>query len=287
MTHTLLHPEDKLPLTCSRTGTCCFGKQVLLNPWELATMAQTKGISVKEFSNCYCEFGGTRLLFNGSQSASGQKACSQYVDHFGCSLHTGRPLVCRLYPIGRRRQHDTIEYVYEGDEFPCMNGCPEVTTLPYMTTAEYLLGQQTEKFENAQNLYLELMQSIADIAFTLLLETGLADSGDKTTLQAWRKMSNSGPEVLAAQLSAEWAELLMQPNLTYTDNETDFVEQHAGLLQTIVQEKFDALQSLQDYHRMSVDAMGTALLLAFSLGTDISALGTHWIETAKANGAKE
>lgn len=287
MTNTLIHPQDKLPLTCSRTGTCCFGKQVRLNPWELATLAHAKQISVKEFGERYCDLGGTRLVFDGALSARGEKACSQYVENFGCSLHPGRPLVCRLYPIGRRRQHDKIQYIYEGEEFPCMNGCPEVTNLPFMTTEEYLQGQQTEKFENAQDLYLELMQSIADIAFTLLLETGLAESGDTDTLRQWRKLSNLPTEALVEALNPEWHELLMQPGIAFTDNETSFIEQHAALLQEVVQEKFNSLQSLQDYSRMSVDAMATALLLGFGLGTDTNALGAHWIETAKANGACE
>jgi hypothetical protein len=30
---------DCLPLTCTRTGACCHGKMVWLNPWELARLA--------------------------------------------------------------------------------------------------------------------------------------------------------------------------------------------------------------------------------------------------------
>jgi hypothetical protein len=31
-----LRLTDCLPLTCTRTGACCHGKMVWLNPWELA-----------------------------------------------------------------------------------------------------------------------------------------------------------------------------------------------------------------------------------------------------------
>ncbi|MFT7011938.1 MAG: hypothetical protein ACJAWR_001962, partial [Flavobacteriales bacterium] len=45
MITTKLNLEDKLPLTCSRTGTCCHGKTVWLNPWELALISREKKIS--------------------------------------------------------------------------------------------------------------------------------------------------------------------------------------------------------------------------------------------------
>ncbi len=42
---TKLTLTDELPLTCTRSGTCCHGKTVRLNPWELAHLAEAKGLS--------------------------------------------------------------------------------------------------------------------------------------------------------------------------------------------------------------------------------------------------
>jgi len=84
--------QDKLPLTCTRTGTCCHGKLVLLNPWELVCLAREKKMTPREFRDLYCEFGGIRLRFNGKEGWKKQKACSQYIENFGCSVHLGRPL---------------------------------------------------------------------------------------------------------------------------------------------------------------------------------------------------
>jgi uncharacterized protein len=94
MITTKLQLEDFFPLTCSRAGTCCHGKTVFLNPWELANIAREKKLSPKEFSTEYCEWGGIKLIFNGESTFKNQSACSQYIENFGCSVHLGRPLAC-------------------------------------------------------------------------------------------------------------------------------------------------------------------------------------------------
>lgn len=284
---TKLGINDKLPLTCSRTGTCCHGKRVQLNPWELACMAAEKGISTREFRDRYCEFGGIRLRFDGNAGWKGLLACSQYVENFGCSVHLGRPLACRLYPLGRQIQLDTVNYMHEGDQFPCLEGCPEVSALPYLTVGEYLEGQQASKFEKAQDDYLDLMQGLADMAFMLLLDTGLAKSGDKKTLQRWREMGSEHPEQLATRIGSRWVDWLMLPEISDIENPSIFVLKHSELLQQKVQEQFGDAQTNQELHETSVLIMGVALHLASSIGANTTELTEHWINTAKSNGAND
>lgn len=288
MQTTKLNTQSKLPLTCSRTGTCCHGKLVLLNPWELVCLAREKKITPREFRDLYCEYGGIRLLFNGKVGWKNQQACSLYVDNFGCSVHLGRPLSCRLYPLGRQIQNNEAHYMYQGNEFPCLEGCPEVTELPQLSVGEYLKGQATDKFESAQDEYLELMQNLADIAFELLLDTGLAESGDTKTLTLWKKMGNELPEALAEKIGKEWLDCLMIPEIF--ENHKDpirFVQKHKDLLQLKVQEKFSGLQTNLELHEASVLIMGVALHLARGIGADPKSLSEHWIETAKEHGAQD
>jgi Fe-S-cluster containining protein len=288
MQTTKLSLEDKLPLTCSRRGTCCHGNLVMLNPWELFRMAREKKVNPREFRDLYCESGGIRLRFDGKPGWREKKACSQYVDNFGCSIHVGRPLACRLFPLGRQIQSEALNYMYQGDTFPCLDGCPEVTGLPQLSVGEYLKGQQTEMFEKAQNEYLQLMQNLADIAFELLLDTGLAESGDTETLPQWRKMANEHPEVLASNIGSEWMDSLTIPEITDdTDDPVLFVQQHTDVLLSKAQEQFGALQTMQEVHEASVLIMGVALHLARSLGAKPEILAEHWIDTAKKHGAKE
>jgi Fe-S-cluster containining protein len=288
MVTTKLSLHEILPLTCLRTGTCCHGKSVLLNPWELMCLAREKKISAREFRDLYCEFGGIRLRFDGPVGWKGQQACSQYITDFGCSVHLGRPLSCRLYPLGRQIQSEEVHYMYEGHEFPCLEGCPEVSGLPQLTVDEYLKGQATGQFEKAQDAYLEVMQNLADIAFELLLDTGLAESGDTKTLPLWRKMGSAPPEVLADRIGNKWMDWLMLPAMS--DDLEDpvlFASKHNNLLQAKAQEQFGAAQTNQELHKASVLIMGVALHLARGLGANPETLAEHWIATAKDHGAIE
>ena len=283
-----LNIEDELPLTCSRSGTCCCGKLVLINTWELFQLAEEKKIMPREFRDKYCEFGGIRIRFDGKKGWKGQNTCSQYVDNFGCSVHIGRPLACRLYPLGRQIQSEVVSYIYQGDEFPCLDGCPEVIELPYLNIAKYLEGQLTSEFEKAQDAYLELMQKIADIAFELLLDTGLAESGDKETLAMWRIMGNELPDKLAERIGEEWMDYLMLPEISdEIKNPILFACRHYDLIQNKVQEKFGAIQTNKELHEASVLIMGVALLLACGIGANSKDMAEYWIDIAKNHGALE
>ena len=285
---TKLNIHDVLPLTCTRTGTCCHGKNVNLNPWELACLAKEKKISVHDFRNLYCEFGGIRLRFNGKPGWKGLPACSQYKDGFGCSAHLGRPLACRLYPLGRQKEADETTYIYQGSEFPCIEGCTGVVNLPQMSVAEYIKGQAAGKFEIAQDEYLEIMQNIADMAFVLLLETNLSKSGERKTLQLWREMGHEQPEQLALRIGSEWMNCLMLPELDIDlVDPTNFARQHNELLQTKAQATFGLLTTNQEWHGASCLLMGLALHLSRGLGANPIELVDHWINTAKEHGVLE
>ena len=75
-----------------------------------------------------------------------------------------------MFPIGRQIQENKSTYFFQGTNFPCLNGCPEVTELPLLSVEEYLKGQNTQIFEEAQDAYLELVQNMADYAFIFLEE---------------------------------------------------------------------------------------------------------------------
>ena len=238
MQTTKLNKESLLPLTCSRSGTCCFGKAVMLNPWELFSFSKEKEITSKEFRDLYTDFGGIRLSFKGKEDKKGQQACSQYIDNMGCSVHKGRPLACRLYPLGRQIQLDKAHYIYEGKQFPCLTDCAEVLELPKLTVGEYLKGQEADPFEKAQDEYLVIMQNIADIGFELLLETGLSESGDTTTLAAWRETGNELPELSRKRIGKDWIDCLMIPTITNeVQNPIAFAKKHKGLLIEKAQEE--------------------------------------------------
>ncbi len=288
MQTTKLSKETILPLTCTRSGTCCFGKAVMLNPWELLNLSKEKKITPREFRDLYCEFGGIRLRFSGEKDKKGQQACSQYDNNAGCSVHKGRPLACRLYPLGRQIQYDKAAYIYEGTKFPCLTDCSEVLKLPKLSVGDYLKGQEAAPFEKAQDAYLIVMQNIADIAFELLLDSGLSASGDTKTLAVWRELGTDLPDVLADRIGKEWIDCLMLPEITdAVKNPITFAQNHNDLLLLKAQEKFGNVKTLRELHEASVLIIGIALHLSRGLGADTKGISEYWIATAKRHGAKE
>jgi Fe-S-cluster containining protein len=260
----------------------------MLNPWELFRLSKEKKSTQRGFRDLYCEFGGIQLRFNGKLDQKGQKACSQYINDFGCSVHKGRPLACRLYPLGREIQFDKAHYMHEGSTFPCLTDCAIVLELPKLSVGEYLKEQEAGLFEKAQDEYLMIMQNIADIAFELLLDSGLAASGDTKTVALWREMGKELPELLSERIGYEWLDCLMIPEITNEiENPMAFAHQHNDLLQLKAQEKFGEIETLQELHKASVLIMGVALHLARGLGADPKEISEHFIETAKSNGAQE
>ena len=286
MNSTKVSLHDKLPLTCSRSGSCCHGNKVLLNPWELYRIASEKKCTSAEFRDLHTDSGGIQLRFNGTSQWNGKSACNQYIEGKGCSVHFSRPLACRLFPLGRQIQNNTIQYIHEGNEFPCLKDCPEVTQLPYLSVSEYLEGQGTESFEQAHDSYLELMQDLADISFEFLLDTGLAKSGDTKTVALWQTMGNESAEQLSKRIGQDWMDNLMIPALLEDFNDPfSFIQQHAVLIEQKIQENFGSASSNNDFHQASVQIMGLALQLARAIGADPKVLAEQWCDVAKNNGA--
>jgi uncharacterized protein len=277
---------DTLPLTCTRIGACCYGKMVWINPWEMACLAAAKGMTLRVFSNRYCEFGGIRLRFNGPPNDKGLAACSQYSPGSGCTVHSGRPLVCRLYPLGIMRQDKEFYYIHRGGIFPCLEGCKGVADLPHLTVSDYLIGQNVTACETAQDKYLDLMQLLADGAFALLFESGLAASGDKLTIRLWREFGKLAPEQSAKRLGPEWIDLLLLPDITDAlDDPAIFVRRHHDMLQAKAQSSFGMLSDASKLREASGLMMGLALHLGRGLGANPLELAGRWIETAKKLGA--
>lgn len=287
MTFTPLNRESKLPLTCSRSGSCCHGNRVRLNPWELRQLADAKGLSVGEFQEQFTRDGGIFLRFDGKTNKSGRKACNMYLDDSGCSVHPSRPLACRLFPLGRVIQHGKANYMHPGKTFPCLSECAEVLDLPKMTVESYLSGQDTELFEQAQDAYLEVMQNLADIALTLLLDTGLVEHKEFQVLLSWKQLGMETPAVLAGKIGEAWLQRLLQPNLSMDPLDPGtFIQAQNELLLQDAQILCDRLTSVEEIFDASNQMMAMALFIAHAVGADVCGLSEWWIQIAMENGAE-
>lgn len=87
-----LGPETPFSYRCTRCNRCCTGKRIQVNPYEIARIARARGVSTAEARDRFTtdsvlrQDEADRCIFLGEQ---------------GCGIHGDRPLVCRLFPLGR------------------------------------------------------------------------------------------------------------------------------------------------------------------------------------------
>ncbi len=269
---TVLGPEQVLPLTCTRSGTCCHGKDIRITPWELARLAQARGLEARIFRDSFMVDAGTRLRLDGPPGWRGQAACSQYDPQQGCSLHDARPLACRLYPLGRERQGEEVRYIHEGRRFPCLDGCPEVTELPRLSVREYLAGQGAEPFAVVRDAYLEMAQDLAEGAIALACEGGLPDQRWR---EAWGMAVHEGPTIWPAILGGGWHDTLTAPYLEAPCADGPaWIRAHAEAMQELANTA-GAMQAC-------VRLFCSALLILHAVGGDASDVGRRWLGRARA-----
>lgn len=277
---TRLSASDALPLTCTREGTCCHGKEVRINPWELACLAAARGQQPAAFRAAATDH-GVMLRFDGARGWQGLRACSQYDPAArGCRAWPGRPLACRLYPLGRERRADgPPHYVHQGRSFPCLTGCPGVTALPALRVDEYLRGQGTAAGEAVQDAYLELMQDLAEGAFVIAFESGLARR-DAGFLKRWQAMAALDHRRRAAALGG-WHDHLTLPGLPPEDGPA-FAACHRQQLQQRAQSAFASLGDARALAEASAVMLGLALQCAAGIGADGQAAAATWVARARA-----
>lgn len=270
MNRRVLKLDDVLPLTCTRSGTCCHGKDIRITPWELARLAHARGIPACDFRERFTEDAGTRLRL-AEPGWRGLPACSQYDPAHGCSVHAERPLACRLYPLGREVQGGEVRIIHEGASFPCLDGCPEVSTLPSLTVAAYLAGQGAEPFAAVRDAYLELTQDLADAAFTLVFDGGIGAGTDRRWANAWSVAVSGGPVAWTAVLGAAWHDRLTVPGIAVSEQRA-WLEQHRTIIQEHAAQAAPAVACVRLF--------ASALLLFHAIGGDATVMGRRWLAQA-------
>ena len=147
-----LRRDSPFSFACRACGRCCQGKVILVGPHEILGMARVLGIGTAEFLSQYTEGGGTTLR----TTADGR--CVFVGPEGGCRVHARRPLVCRLYPLGRRTGGDGGEVFALYGAHP---GCQPVVGRDG-TVAEFLdsqgVGPYIEWSRRYSELYIRMLE---------------------------------------------------------------------------------------------------------------------------------
>jgi Fe-S-cluster containining protein len=136
--------EEAFGYECRRCLNCCHFKHIQLNPYEVARLAGNRGVSTTEFRRSFTVQGAGVAL---AQTSEG--ACV-FLGPEGCTVHPDRPLVCRLYPLGRHLSWTGVERFSQLEAHPLSAG----RLSRRGTIGEYLEAQGAEPFIQAADEYM-------------------------------------------------------------------------------------------------------------------------------------
>jgi uncharacterized protein len=91
--------KSQFSYLCNACGRCCHNKVITLSPYDLLRLARAASVSTREAIDRFTIRRGSILKF------ADDGACAALED-MRCGVHAGRPLACRLYPLGIERIAD-------------------------------------------------------------------------------------------------------------------------------------------------------------------------------------
>lgn len=133
---------------CNGCTRCCY-KHIQLNPYEIARLSRNRGLDSGAFLAAYTEAGGSVL------KRRSDNACV-FLDGRSCSVHRDRPLVCRLYPLGRHVDVDGSDTFVQLDPDPQTKGEYGEDGM----VEDFLLEQGAAPFMAAADRYLTFLRDL-------------------------------------------------------------------------------------------------------------------------------
>ncbi|HZC45556.1 MAG TPA: YkgJ family cysteine cluster protein, partial [Candidatus Acidoferrum sp.] len=94
-----MNRNSSFSYVCNACGMCCHNKVITLSPYDLLRLARAAGVSTREAIDRFTIRRGSILRFTDGG------ACGA-LEGTRCEVHRGRPLSCRLYPLGIERIED-------------------------------------------------------------------------------------------------------------------------------------------------------------------------------------
>jgi Fe-S-cluster containining protein len=128
---------------CSRCSHCCHDKLIQMNPYEIARLAANRGVGTAEFRARFTQDG------EGLHLARTEDGACVFLGDQGCTVHPDRPLVCRLYPLGRQITASGGERFVHVTPHPLSGGSFHTRG----TIADFLAAQDVDAFIQAADDY--------------------------------------------------------------------------------------------------------------------------------------
>ena len=109
--------DNSFQFHCTACGKCCIDREdILLTPRDLYNASKALNLAPTEFVNTYCECyigQDSRIPIVRLKPRGSIKRCPLLKDH-KCSIHSAKPAVCALYPLGRAMSFEKGSYNHDG-----------------------------------------------------------------------------------------------------------------------------------------------------------------------------
>jgi len=159
-----LSPGDKFSFSCDKSGKCCknrFNNPIILFPYDAHRLRNNLKVSSTEFASKYAQkvLGAKSripmMLLDFLESANGNNKCT-FLRSYGCKVYEDRPLVCRLFPVGRFIDADMNSYFFLTKTTDYCNTRNDKEH----TIEEWLENAQVEPYFEWNDKFHKLMSSI-------------------------------------------------------------------------------------------------------------------------------
>jgi Fe-S-cluster containining protein len=141
--------SDSFYFVCQQCSSCCRDKKIQVNPYEVARLAAHFSLTTTDFLRFYTEKG---VYLQRRSDGTCVFLCES-----GCAVYSDRPLVCRLYPLGRYVSADGHESFKRAKLVEKCQG----RVIQEGTIETYLRSQNVESYLKAADLYLGLFARLA------------------------------------------------------------------------------------------------------------------------------
>jgi Fe-S-cluster containining protein len=133
---------------CLRCLRCCHDKLIQVNPYEAARLARNLGVTTSIFIE--------ECLESGLYLKRRDDGSCVFLGREGCAVHPDRPLVCRLYPLGRHIDKEGAE------SFSLLPGhrSPRCVTGSDGSVLDYIREQGATQYIAEADAYLQVLQRL-------------------------------------------------------------------------------------------------------------------------------
>lgn len=179
-----LKPDDTFEFQCNQCGKCCKNREdILLTPYDIYRASRYLNLETKDFFDKYCEtfLGHTsKLPVVRLRPKYHEKACPLLSSNGACKVHSAKPVVCALFPLGRvaPNANDKIHYLLQ--EIRCGSKGKRYTV------KEWLAGYNIPESEKSMHLWTDII-----VYMSLLIDKKLKNLSERVMTLVYNAFFNA------------------------------------------------------------------------------------------------